>query len=140
MTQAPEKAVSLDPRTRALLEAPIVLTLARLAGPNVLVQVVQASIGLIEAYFIGKLGTDALAGVSLVFPARMLRQVMAAGAMGGGISSAVARALGGGRRADAHALAYHALAIAVLFGLVFMLAVLGGGRWFFTLLGGKDAS
>jgi len=140
MTQAPEKAASLDPRTRALLEAPIALTLLRLAGPNVLVQVVQASIGLIEAYFIGKLGTDALAGVSLVFPVLMLMQMMSAGAMGGGISSAIARSLGAGRREDANALVYHALAIAVIFGIVFMLAVLGGGGWFFTLLGGKDAS
>ena len=81
---------------------------------------VQASVGLIETYFIGWLGTDALAGVALVFPAVMLMQMMSAGAMGGGISSAVARALGGGRRGDADALALHALAIAVVLGLVFM--------------------
>ena len=59
---------------------------------------VQASIGLIETYFVGKLGTDALAGVALVFPGVMLMQMMSAGAMGGGISSAIARALGSGRR------------------------------------------
>jgi MatE len=75
----------------------------RLAAPIVLVMVVQASVGLIETYFVGKLGTDALAGVALVFPALMLMQMMSAGAMGGGISSAIARALGGGRRSDADA-------------------------------------
>ena len=91
----------IDPRTRALLDGPIVATLLRLAAPNVLVMMVQASVGLIETYFIGWLGTDALAGVALVFPAVMLMQMMSAGAMGGGISSAVARALGGGRRGDA---------------------------------------
>ena len=53
-----------DPRTRLLLEAPITTTLLRLAAPNVLVMVAQASVGLIETYFIGKLGTDALAGVA----------------------------------------------------------------------------
>ena len=110
----------IDPRTRALLDGPIVPTLLRLAAPNVLVMMVQASVGLIETYFIGWLGTDALAGVALVFPAVMLMQMMSAGAMGGGISSAVARALGGGRREDADALALHALAIAVVLGLVFM--------------------
>ena len=82
--------------------------------PNMLVMVVQASVGLIETYFIGWLGTAALAGVALVFPAVMLMQMMSAGAMGGGISSAVARALGGGRRRDADALALHALVIAIL--------------------------
>jgi hypothetical protein len=80
-----------DPRTRLLLEAPIAGTLLRLAAPNVLVMVVQASVGLIETYFIGKLGTEALAGVALVFPVVMLMQMMSAGAMGGGISSAVAQ-------------------------------------------------
>ena len=57
-----------DPRTRALIEGPIAATLIRLAAPNVLVMLAQASVGLIETYFIGKLGTDALAGVALVFP------------------------------------------------------------------------
>src|SRR3989442_5825613 len=82
-----------DARTRVLLEGPIVSTLLRLATPNVLVMFVQASLGLIETYFVGKLGTDALAGVELVFPVLMLMQMMSAGAMGGGISSAIARAL-----------------------------------------------
>ena len=85
--------VPMNPRTRMLIEAPIAATLVRLAAPNVLVMVAQASVGLIETYFVGQLGTDALAGVSLVFPAVMLMQMMSAGAMGGGISSAIARAL-----------------------------------------------
>jgi Na+-driven multidrug efflux pump len=129
-----------DARTRLLLEGPIVGTLLRLATPNVLVMVVQASVGPIETYFIAKLGTDALAGVALVFPALMLMQMTSAGAMGGGISSAIARALGAGRRADADALVLHALAIAVTFGVVFVLAVLGGGRWLYGAMGGSGAS
>jgi putative MATE family efflux protein len=97
-------------------------------------------VGLIETYFVGKLGTDALAGVALVFPALMLMQMMSAGAMGGGISSAIARALGAGRRADADALALHALAIAVVFGLAFTAAVLAGGPWLYGAMGGTGAS
>src|SRR2546430_2654183 len=136
MTTAPR----VDTRTRVLLDGPIVSTLLRLATPNVLVMFVQASVGLIETYFVAKLGTDALAGVSLVFPPLMLMQMMSAGAMGGVISSAIARALGAGRRADADALVVHALAIAFGFGLVFMLAVLGGGRWLYGAMGGSGAS
>jgi putative MATE family efflux protein len=132
--------VELSPRTRQLIEAPIAPTLLRLAAPNMLVMVAQASVGLIETYFVGQLGTDALAGVSLVFPAVMLMQMMSAGAMGGGISSAIARALGGGRRADADALVLHALAIAVVFGLAFMAALLGGGRWLYGAMGGGGAT
>jgi putative MATE family efflux protein len=129
-----------DPRTRLLLEGSIVGTLLRLATPNVLVMFVQASVGLIETYFVAKLGTEALAGVALVFPVLMLMQMMSAGAVGGGISSATARALGAGRRADADALVLHALAIAVGFGLAFMLAVLGGGRWLYGAMGGNGAA
>jgi len=95
---------------------------------------------LVETYFVGKLGTDALAGVALVFPIVMLMQMMSAGAMGGGISSAIARALGAGRRHDADALAVHALIIALAFGLSFMFALLLGGRWLYSAMGGSGAS
>ena len=131
---------ALDPRTRVLLEAPIVPTLLRLAFPNVLVMVAQAAVGLIETYFVGKLGTDALAGMALVFPIVMLMQMMSAGAMGGGIASAMARALGAGRDDDAQALVWHAIAIAVGFGLVFTLGLWIGGRWLFTRMGGSGAA
>jgi hypothetical protein len=97
----PQDTVRYDQRTRALIEGPIAATLLRLAAPNMLVMFAQASVGLVETYFVGKFGTDPLAGVALVFPVIMLMQMMAAGAMGGGISSAIARALGAGRRADA---------------------------------------
>jgi putative MATE family efflux protein len=127
---------ALDPRTRRLIEAPIAATLLRLAAPNMLVMIVQASLGLIETYFVGRLGTAALAGITLVFPALMLMQMMSAGAVGGGIASAVARALGGGRRHDADRLAQHAVAIAIGFALVFSIAVLLGGRALYRALGG----
>ena len=129
-----------DRRTQLLLEAPIAPTLVRLAVPNVLVMLAQASVGLIETYFVGKLGTDPLAGVALVFPAVMLMQMMSAGAMGGGISSAIARALGAGRQEDADALALHAVLIGVAFGIAFMLAVIGGGRWLYAAMGGTAGS
>jgi putative MATE family efflux protein len=129
-----------DARTRQLIEAPISATLLRLAAPNVLVMAAQASVGLIETYFVGRLGTDALAGVALVFPVLMLMQMMSAGAIGGGISSAIARALGAGRHEDADALTLHALAIAVIFGLVFTLGVLGGGSRLYAAMGGSGLS
>jgi len=130
----------LDPRTQALVEAPIAPTLLRLAVPNVVMTVVQASTGLIETYFIGKLGTDALAGVSLVFPGVMLMQMMSAGAMGGGVSSAIARALGSGRRQDADATVLHALVIATGFALFFTVAMLAAGPWLYAALGGRGVS
>ena len=131
---------TLDPRTRLLLEAPIAPTLLRLGAPNVLVMLAQAGVGLMETYFVGKLGTDALAGMALVFPAVMLMQMTSAGAMGGGIASAIARALGARRRNDADALVLHALLIAAVFALAFMVTVVAGGRWLYTRMGGSGGA
>lgn len=133
-------SAALDPRTRRLLEGPIVPTLLRMGAPNVLVMLAQAGVGLIETWFVGRLGTEALAGMSLVFPVVMLMQMTSAGAMGGGIASAIARALGARRKADADALVLHAMLIAVLFGLLFMLVVLVGGRALYTAMGGTGAA
>src|SRR6195256_1079697 len=109
----------LDPRTRTLLSSPIAPMLLRLAWPNVLVMLAQASTGLIETWFVSRLGTDALTGMALVFPGFMMMQMLSAGAVGGGISSAIARALGPGRRADADALVVHAVIINLALGLAF---------------------
>jgi len=136
----PSPPRTMDARTRRLLESPVFGILIRLALPNVTVMVAQAATGLIETYFIGRLGTGALAGVSMVFPAVMLMQMMSAGAMGGGISSAVARALGANRSADADDLVLHALIISVVFGVVFMAALLPGGAWLYRAMGGEGAS
>jgi putative MATE family efflux protein len=130
----------LDPRTKALIEAPIAPTLLRLAVPNIITTVVQASTGLIETYYIGKLGTDALAGVTLVFPGVMLMQMMSSGAMGGGVSSAIARALGSGRREDADATILHALVIATCFAAFFTSLMLAFGAPIYAALGAHGPS
>jgi putative MATE family efflux protein len=131
---------SLDPRTRQLLEAPIVPTLLRLGAPNVLIMLAQSAAGLIETFFVGKLGTDALAGMALVFPAVMLMQTISAGAFGGAIASTIARALGGGRRGDADALVLHSLGVALGLGAVFSVALLTGGHWLYGLMGGRGGA
>src|ERR1041385_7581095 len=138
--RAATQAAEVDPRTRELLSAAIVPTLMRLAWPNVLVMLAQASTGLIETWWVSRLGTDALAGMALVFPIVMLMQMVSAGAMGGGISSAIARALGEGKREQADALVLHAIVINVVLGSTFAIAVLICGRPLYTLLGGQGAS
>jgi Na+-driven multidrug efflux pump len=122
--------------TRRLLENPIAATLVRLAAPTVVVMVIQAAVSAAEAVFVGWLGAEALAGVSLVFPLIMLMQTMSAGGMGGGVASAVARALGAGRRDDADALAGQALLIAVVMGGLFTTGALWSGPALYRALGG----
>jgi MATE family, multidrug efflux pump len=111
-------------------------TLLGLAAPNVLVMVLQAAVSTLDAVFVGWLGSAALAGVSLVFPLVMLMQTMSAGGMGGGVASAVARALGAGRRADADALVIHAVVIALAMGGAFTVALELGGPLLYHAMGG----
>jgi putative MATE family efflux protein len=119
-----------------ILAGSIVPTLLRLALPTIMVLVVQTMVGVTETYFVGFLGTAALAGTALVFPVLMLMQMMSNGGMGGGVASAVARAIGAGRRADAEALVWHAVVLAGAFGVVFTVAVIAGGPWLYHAMGG----
>lgn len=133
-------AGTIDPRTSALLHAPIVPLLLRMAWPNVVVMLAQACTGLIEIFWVARLGTDALAGMALVFPGVMLMQMISAGSLGGAISSAVARALGAGRKDDADALVMHALVINVAIGVTCSVLVLALGPELYRALGGRGAS
>ena len=126
-----------DARTETLLTAPIGPLLLRLAAPNVVLMMVQQSVGLIEIYWLGRLGTAALTGVTLVFPLLSIMQAMSSGAVGGGMSSAVARALGADRRDDASVLASHSLVIGLVLGLFFMVSLLLGGPFIYRAMGGE---
>src|SRR5882757_7108178 len=135
-----ERGIAMDPRTRLLLEAPVGPTILRLALPNVVVMVVQVSIGLIETYFVAKLGLDALAGMALVFPLFMLLQMVSAGAMGGGILSAIARALGSGNRDRANELVWSAVVITIGLGALTTAGALLFGPKLYALMGGQGGS
>jgi putative MATE family efflux protein len=126
-----------NPRTLRLLNGPIAMTLLAMAWPNVLVMLAQASTGLIETWWVSHLGTDALAGLALVFPCVMLMQMVSGGAMGGGISSAIARALGASRHEEANALVWHALVANVVIGLCFSTIMLLWGEPIYRALGGR---
>jgi Na+-driven multidrug efflux pump len=131
------KHPALNARTLSLLQAPIVPLLFRLAWPNVLIMLAQASAGLIETWWIAKLGGQALAGMALVFPVVMLLTMISAGSLGGGISSAVARALGGGRQQEADGLVLHAIVINIVVGAIFSLVFLIFGKQIYSGMGGQ---
>jgi putative MATE family efflux protein len=135
-----QAAPPMAARTRLLLEGPVAPTLLRLAAPNVLVMLLQAAVSTLDAVFVGWLGGEALAGVSVVFPLVMLMQTMSAGGMGGGVASAVARAVGAGRQKEADALVAHAFIIALGMGALFTVAALAGGPWLYRAMGGTGGT
>ncbi|HYB42196.1 MAG TPA: MATE family efflux transporter, partial [Candidatus Methylomirabilis sp.] len=115
-------------------------TLIRLAGPNVAVMLLQAAVTTLDGVFVGWLGSDALAGISIVFPLVMLMQTMSAGGMGGAVASAIARALGAGRRDDADALVVHALLIAGVMATLFTGCFVLGGPAIYHAMGGRGGA
>jgi Na+-driven multidrug efflux pump len=94
-----------------------------LAAPTTSLAVLMVVAQLAETWLAARQGTAALAGWAILLPFSLLMQQMSTGAMGGGVVSAVARALGAGRRDEAAALVQHALIIAVVAGLTFALGV-----------------
>src|SRR4029453_1120336 len=90
-------------RRQMMLAGPIVPTILALAMPNVLNVAMQSLVSISDGWFVGQLGIVDLAALALVFPTQMTLGMMSAGAMGGGISSSVAPALGAGNRAAAGA-------------------------------------
>jgi putative MATE family efflux protein len=114
--------------TQQILEAPPLPLLVRMASPNAIAFVVQASVGMAEIGFIGRLGTAPLAALALMFPMLMLMQMLANGALGGAVSSAIARAIGSGNPERAELLIWHALAIALIGGVSFTLLYLLFGQ------------
>jgi putative MATE family efflux protein len=121
----------------ALVDGPILGTILRLAWPNVIALSAGTCVVIAETSYIGRLGVESLAAMALVFPCVILTMTMSGGAMGGGVASAIARALGAGDTDRASALASHALLIGICFGLTFMLGMLIFGRALLELLGGR---
>src|SRR5947208_8177346 len=96
---------------------------------------VQILVTVIEIYLVGRLGTEALAGIALVIPFLTLMLNIANGGMGGSVAASIARALGAGRTDDARAIVLHALVLAVALGLFFTLSDWLAARALFGLLG-----
>src|SRR3954454_10248518 len=125
-------------RTKLLLEGPIFATLLRLAAPNILNLVAFVGVITFDGFFLGRIGTDALAGASLAFPWIMLILQTTNSGMGAGVSSAVARALGAGNRERADELAFHAFLLALALAAIFSIVMILGAPSIFGWMGGRD--
>ncbi|MEC3909220.1 MATE family efflux transporter [Sphingobium sp. CR2-8] len=124
----------------ALLDGPVVKPLLMLALPTITMILTQIGVGVAEVYYIGRLGTAALAGASLVFPFYMLMSTMSAGGLGSGVSSAAARAMGADRRDDVQRIFAHAIMMALIVGLSFTALMLILGPWIYRSLAGSGAA
>jgi putative MATE family efflux protein len=128
------------PPQASMLHGPVLPVLARLALPTVMVMFLVTLLSVAETYFVSSLGTDAIAAASLVVPIILLMTMVSNGGIGGGVSSAIARARGAGRMDDAQSLVWHALAIAVVCGTLFTVGLYLGAPALYRWLGGSGRS
>lgn len=123
-----------------LLTAPIGRSLVLLAGPTTALMLVQILVTIADGFFVARLGTPTLAGMALVVPFVTLMFNVANGGMGGGVASAMARALGRGQLDHARAVVVHALIVAAVLGLSFAVLDWTCARWLFSRLGGSGVA
>jgi putative MATE family efflux protein len=131
----PRRPAELSERTRRILDGAVAPTLLRLALPNLGEAAARIAFISFDAVFVGWIGTDALAGVSLAFPLFLLMQMTSASGVGAGVNGAVARAMGAGRRDDAAAIAFHAVVLALLVGGTFTVLMVTGGPRLYAAMG-----
>ncbi|MCM5570391.1 MATE family efflux transporter [Burkholderiaceae bacterium FT117] len=125
----------LNADTGALLRRILVL-----AAPTGLLAALQVVAQLVEIWLAARQGVAAFAGWAVVLPFAQLMQQMSTGAMGGGVASAIARALGAGRREEASALVMHAALIAVAAGAAFGVALAGFPRQLLGAIAGPEVA
>ena len=113
------------------------MVLWRLATPNVVAVSMMTAVTFTDAWFVGQLGTAALASLALAFPFLTLMQMMAAGSIGGATTSAVARALGAGSVERAEGIAWHAALLALAMSGLYVVVLGLFARPIFQLLGGE---
>lgn len=128
---------SITARSQQMVEGAILPMLLRMATPNAFGFFVQASVSMIEAWYIGQLGTTSLAAIALVFPALMLMQMLSGGAIGGAVTSAIAQSLGRDNVERAQGIVWHALAIACAGAAVFFVLNVAFGESLLVSLGAR---
>jgi putative MATE family efflux protein len=128
-----------DLRTTNILNGKALPILLKMATPNAMAFLVQASVSMTEVWYVGQLGTTSLAAMAFVFPGLMLMQMLSGGAVGGAVASSVARAMGSGQIERAQQLIWHALFIAICAGIGFALSFWLLGKSLLFAIGARDA-
>lgn len=129
-----------DTQTNSFLEGPLGLTYARTALPIILVMGMNGLLAVVDALFLGHyVGPEALAAVTLMFPIYMLI-VSLATLVSSGMSSLLARRLGGKDLAEAQAVFAGAHGLALMAGglLIVLFALFGSQTAMLVAAGSQD--
>lgn len=121
---------------RDLTRGSVCAQLIRLASPLSIGIVAMFSATLVDAYFLGRLGTQPLAAISYAFPVAFAIMSLAIG-LAAGTGSLLSRAIGKGDRSQIVSLTTHSLVLAVIMGIVVACFGTATIRPLFTLIGAE---
>jgi len=108
--------------------------LASLAAPMIFGIAAAMSMSLVDAFFVGKIGTEQLAAIGYTFPVILTIQSLSVG-LGAGAASVASRAYGKGNREDICRIATDSLVLGLLIVCFLTLVGLLSIRPIFSLLG-----
>tara|TARA_B100002051_G_scaffold99421_1_gene94807 strand:- start:1026 stop:2315 length:1290 start_codon:yes stop_codon:yes gene_type:complete len=109
----------------------------KLGFPNIIAWLAWTISTFADAFFLGILGTNTLASIALIFPFQMLMLMMAGGAIGGGVTSSIGRAIGNKDVVKAESSAWCSLIICLIMALIYTIIFIFFSRDIFSFMGGS---
>jgi len=124
-------------RAKAMGQAPIWKLLILFSGPVILSMVINGSYTIVDAIFVGRLGSEALGALTVVFPLTMIYMAVSMGT-GVGSASLISRSLGAGHYKQANRCACVAITLALLIGVFTTFIYLTNMEGLLRLFGARD--
>ncbi len=126
-------------RIQLILNGPIHKMLFKLAAPNMVSVFFMLVVGFAEPFFAGKLGIIQLASVAITYPLVSLSGMIGAGAVGGGVVSALSRSIGKNDLNRANVVIWHSFIIYGVVALTFFIVFVFFSKSLFIAMGAEES-
>jgi len=126
-------------RIQLILNGSIKKMLFKLAGPNMVSVLFMLVVGFAEPFFAGQLGIIQLASVAITYPLVSLSGMIGAGAVGGGVVSALSRSIGKNDLDRANVVIWHSFIIYCVVSIIFFIVFVFFSRNLFIAMGVEES-
>ena len=127
-----------QPAAASFTEGDLSRHLMRLSGYMILGFLAMTLASFVEIFYLGRVGTEAIAAVTFAFPILMIIGAATRG-IGVGIGAVLARAIGAGDRERAAFLTTHGLLLVLAFNIACSVFLIAFAHTLFHLLGAREA-
>ena len=125
-------------KSDAMGRQPIWSLLARFSGPAIISMTTASTYNMVDAMWVGRLGSNSLAALVVAFPVMLLFMSISIGS-GIGASSLISRNLGAGRHEQANQIAGNAISLSLIIGMLMAAVCLPLMEPILRLLGASEA-